>query len=118
MKSTLNTHNCSPGCLTRRQFLGTCTACAAGISTMAVLGRTALALNNSAAPALGGGEKTTIRLVLAYPSPEKPIWPNIGYDFDKHNREFVARLRRACPAVDFLPSIVMSDADADRLPLR
>lgn len=115
MKSTHNTQNCSPACLTRRQFLGTCTACAAGISTMAILGRTALALNNSTAPALGPGQKTTIRLVLAYPSPENPIWPNIGYDFDKHNKEFVAKLRNACPAVEFLPSIVMSDADAEKL---
>jgi hypothetical protein len=116
MKSLDNSQDCITSCLTRRQFLGGCAACAAGISTIAALGGTALALDSSKAPALGGGgEKTKIRLVLAYPSPEEPIWPNIGYDFDGHNKEFVTKLRKACPAVEFLPSIVMSDADADKL---
>jgi L-fucose isomerase-like protein len=68
------------------------------------------------APALGGsGEKAKVRLVLAYPSPEKPIWPNIGYDFDGHNNQFVANLRKACPGIEFMTSKVMSEADAKQV---
>ena len=116
MKSINYLQNRSVSCLTRREFLGGCAACAAGVSLMTVLGNTALALDNSDAAALGGsGEKTKVGLVLAYPSPKVPIWPNIGYDFETHNKEFVSNLRKACPGIKFLPSVVMSDADAEKV---
>jgi L-fucose isomerase-like protein len=69
-----------------------------------------------AAPGLGGsGEKAKVRLVLAYRSPKKPIWPNIGYDFDRHNSQFVENLRKACTGIEFMTCNVMSEADAKQV---
>ncbi len=100
----------------RRDFLGGCAACAAGASILSAMsGSIALALDKSASPALGGGRKAKVGLVLAYPSPEGPIWPNIGYDFDGHNKWFVGKLTEACPGIEFITRTVMSDDDAKRL---
>lgn len=99
--------------VSRREFIAGCAACAAGVSVASAFGGVGgCPLNLQAAPALGGGSKTKVRLVLVYPSPDQPIWPNIGYDFDKHNNEFVEKLRKGCPGIEFLPCKVMSKADA------
>jgi len=113
---TTRPHKTNPTDLSRRQFIGGCTACAAGLSFISTVSATkAIALDKSASPALGGGSKAKIRLVLAYPSPEKPIWPNINYDFDGHNKKFVDELTKACPGIEFLACKVMSDNDAQKV---
>jgi len=100
--------------LSRREFLGV--ACAAGTGLATILGSSrAFGIGMPIAPALGGSEKVKVRLILAYPSPKKPIWPNIGYDFDSHNREVVSGLVKGCPGVEFLRSDVMSQADAEKV---
>ena len=102
--------------MSRREFIGGCAACAAGISILPTFcTSTVYALNKAAAPALGGGTRAKIRLVLAYPSPEKPIWPNIGYDFNGHNKQFVEALSKSCPGIEFLRCDVMSDDDARKV---
>jgi len=104
-----------PG-FSRRDFLGGCAACTAGAAMLSALGAsTALALDKAAAPAVGGSRKARIRLVLAYPSPKGPIWPNIGYDFDGHNRQFVEKLRKACPGIEFFTCDVMNDDQAKKV---
>ncbi len=74
-----------------------------------------MALDNRLAPALGGASKAKIALVLAYPSADVPIWPNIHYDFDSHNKHFVDTLTKSCPGVEFAVSTVMSDDDAKKV---
>lgn len=103
--------------LSRREFLSGCAACAAGMSVATILGGSnACALEQAAAPAFGGsGEKPKVRLVLAYPDPSAPIWPNIGYDFDGHNKWFVEKLTNACPGIELLTCDVMSDDDAKQV---
>ena len=100
--------------LSRREFIGGCAGCAAAISLASAFGSSGgCALEGTVSPALGGAVgKTRVRLVMAYPPNNKPIWPNIGYDFDTHNRKFVDNLRKACPDIEFLRSDVMSQADA------
>jgi len=99
--------------LSRREFIGGCAACAAGLSVAPALGGTvSCPLKAESAPALGGGPKPKVQLVLVYPSADKPIWPNIGYDFDSHNSRFVEELRKGCPGIEFLPCNVMSKSDA------
>ncbi len=108
--------------VSRREFLGSCAACAAGASFLSAVGTSsAMALDNRAvpvlgdAPALGGGTRSKIRVVLAYPSPKGPIWPNIGYDFESHNRQFMEKLSNACPSAEFLPATVMSPGAAKKV---
>lgn len=102
--------------ISRRDFLGGCAACTAGASMLSAIGASsAFALDKDVAPALGGGTKAKVRLVLAYPSPERPIWPNIGYDFDRHNRQFVQKLRSTCSGIEFLTCDVMNDDEAKKV---
>jgi len=83
-----------PG-MSRRRFLssGACAGCAAGA---ALLG-----------PVAWAAEKPKVRLVFCETTNNRPIWPNIGYDFDARRKQVVDALARGCPAVEFLPMRVM-----------
>jgi hypothetical protein len=48
------------------------------------------------------GEKAKVRLVFSHPAAGVQGWPNLGYDFEGRKRELTARLRSACPNVEFL----------------
>ena len=67
--------------LSRRSFLGGCGACAAGLGAAA--GMTAGYAAATQAPAAWPKTKTKVRLVFSYTPSDRPIWPNIGYDFEK-----------------------------------
>jgi len=59
----------------------------------------------------GGAEaaagKPKIRLVFCETTNNKPIWPNIGYDFDRRRKQVLDVLTQGCPDVQFLPTKVM-----------
>ncbi len=100
--------------VSRREFLGDCAACA---GCAAGLGATL-----SAAPALAAvasaptaGEKPVIGLAFPHISPDKPSWPNKGYDFEGRKKELTSRLRAAFPNIDFRPATVMNEAEATKL---
>ncbi len=99
--------------MSRREFLGRCTAYAAGISAMSYLGSPDYARSS---PAWGlspdTNSPTRIRLVLAHPSSKEPCWPNIGYDFEGRKKEFLKMIRKECPDVEFLPVTARKDEDA------
>jgi len=42
-----------------------------------------------------------VRLVFAETANDRPIWPNIGYDFDARRQHLITLLERECPDVDF-----------------
>ncbi|MBN1293889.1 MAG: hypothetical protein JXB48_18760 [Candidatus Latescibacteria bacterium] len=90
----------------RRSFLGRCSTCTAGIAAMSMFGLPAVC--SSFASAQQNAEKAKIRLIFAYPDPEKPNWPNIGYDFTGRIRELTGKLSQGCPNIEFLPVNVMS----------
>jgi hypothetical protein len=58
------------------------------------------------------GEKTRIRLLFTHSSPERPTWPNRGYDYEGRKREVAERLRKALPSVEFLPVTALQLDDA------
>lgn len=60
-------------------------------------------------------EKAKIRLVFAYSPADSPIWPNIGYDFEKRKSELLAALKKGCPDIEFLPADAMSVEDAKKI---
>lgn len=96
-------NQCSNG-LTRREFINNCTVCAAGFTALSTIGVSSLlAADNSI-----NNVKAKVRLVFAHPDPKKPNWPNIGYDFTGHIREFQKKLNEKCPQVEFLPVTVTS----------
>jgi hypothetical protein len=95
---------------TRRRFLSGCAACAGSVAGGLLLGprgfRTAEA----------GRPKTKIRLVFCETTNDKPIWPNIGYDFDRRRRQLLEALTRGCPELELLTTQALDDPkDADRL---
>ncbi len=47
-----------------------------------------------------------MRLVFSHPEPGRQGWPNLGYDFEARKRELTARLKRACPNIEFLAAPV------------
>jgi hypothetical protein len=97
------------GCcaVNRRKFLAGCAACAAGLGGVAALSTRAVAQDKKTKP--------KVRLVYAFLPATGPIWPNIGYDFDKRMRQLTGMLNQACPDVELLPVVAQSRADARKI---
>lgn len=89
----------------RREFIGKCALCAAGLSSLQF---TASPIYASPAPET---KKARVRLLFLYPDPKYPIWPNIGYDFEGRIKVLTDKLVRGCPGIEFLPENVMSGSE-------
>jgi hypothetical protein len=87
--------------LGRRRFLRLCGACA-GCAVCPSL----------AQPVAPSGDKTKVRLLFTHSAPERPTWPNRGYDYEGRKREVEARLRKALPSMEFLPVTALQASDA------
>jgi len=98
-----------PGCaMNRREFLAGCAGCLAGAGGLALL-------TSKRAEGADAAGKPKVRLVFTHIPSTGPIWPNIGYDFDKRKKELTAKLVAACPAVEFMPVTVQNAAEARKL---
>jgi len=93
--------------MSRRQFLA---GCAAGMAAVGSL--STMAFGES--PAAGGG-KAKVRLVFTHTPSTGPIWPNIGYDFDRRKKQLTEGLARSCPNIEFVPVTAMSGDQARKL---
>ncbi len=62
-------------------------------------------------PAPSRNEKARVRLVFSHPAPGIEGWPNLGYDFEGRKNELTARLRSACPNIEFLTPAVPRTQD-------
>src|SRR4030042_1748956 len=93
----------------RRNFIGTCAACSVSLAIPAF--RTSFVMDSDGS--LNGiSEKTKIKLIFAYPSSKDPIWPNIGYDFEKRKKELIVQFQQCCPDVIFDTVDAMKNEDA------
>ena len=92
-----------PVACSRRQFLSRCAACVGCAAGAAWLQPGA----SRAAESSAG--KPKIRLVFCETTNDKPIWPNIGYDFDTRRNRLLQVLTEGCPDVQLLPTQVMDD---------
>jgi len=54
-------------------------------------------------------------LVFTHIPPDRPTWPNIGYDYEGRKKELTARLEKALPGIEFLPVTLQSADEADKL---
>jgi hypothetical protein len=90
--------------MTRRKFLSGCACACAGCAAAGPLLHPRRA--NAEAPA---GGKPKVRLVFCETTNDKPIWPNIGYDFDARRQQVIDALTQGCPDMQFLVTKVMDD---------
>jgi hypothetical protein len=96
--------------LSRREFLGSCAACAAGL-----VGASFIGVGPVSAQVPPGTEKAKVRLVFTHIPPESPTWPNIGYDYEGRKRELTKMLRKGCPGVEFLPATAHNQGEAKKI---
>jgi len=96
--------------LTRRQFLSRCAGCSAAA---ACLGINFPTLSAAADPP--ASDKVRVRLVYSHISPEKPTWPNRGYDYESRKKELTAKLQQDCPYAEFLPVTVQNADEAKKV---
>ena len=84
--------------ISRRKFLSACAVCAAGAALLPGCRKTGTKI-----PPLYtvSDVKTRIKLIFAYPDPDYPNWPNIGYDFKGYSDRLLGSFRERCPDVDF-----------------
>ena len=94
------------GNFTRREFLGTCASCSAGAAAFSAFGVPAIGLSSAGESKIGMNAK--IGLIYAYPDPNQPNWPNIGYDFKGYNNKITRLLKEKCPDVEFLITETMN----------
>ena len=59
--------------------------------------------------------KPLIRLVFTHIPPEKPTWPNIGYDYEQRKQQIIGSLRTSCPGLELLPVTLHSASQAETL---
>ena len=97
--------------LSRREFIQSCAACMAYASTFTLAKNRLFAFDQPAA----GQEKARVRLVFSHIPPDRPTWPNIGYDYEGRKKELLAGLQRSCPNIEFLPVTLQNPEQADKL---
>jgi hypothetical protein len=83
--------------MNRRQFVSACAACAASAFCGAALAKET------------ESRKPKVRLVFCETPNNKPIWPNIGYNFEARRKQISDLLARHCRDVEFLPVCLMND---------
>jgi len=94
--------------MSRRGFLAGCAACAG--AGLALPGRAA----GQAAGADAAG-KAKVRLVFTTVPNNRPIWPNIGYDFEKRKKQILDVLIPGCRQVAFEVAEVQNAQQAVKL---
>src|SRR5512136_1512127 len=95
----MNQSSCSSIC-SRRQFLSGLAACAGCTAGAALLG---MQPARAGSPSAG---KPKIRVVFCETANDKPIWPNIGYDFEARRKKLLTTLQQGCPKLELLPTCV------------
>jgi len=74
-----------------------------------------------AAPQAASSAKTKVRLVFSHHRVDaqgkqsEPGWPYLGYDCEAAKREILEKLRKSCPAIEFLPTTAYSAEDAKKI---
>lgn len=87
--------------VTRRRFISGCACARTGCAAAGLLGPR-IARGDQVA-----GGKPKVRLVFCEQPNDKPIWPNIGYNFDARRKQMIDVLTKGCPDVEFKVAKVM-----------
>ncbi len=103
---------CVPhGCalrMNRRQFISTCSACAA-LASSALLSESCSKKTNP--------QKKTLRVIYSLHDTvqPQPDWPNVGFDFAPVMQTINERLAKSCPEFIFLPTQASGAEEAERI---
>jgi len=57
--------------------------------------------------------KAKVGLIFSHMSPELPSWPHKDYDYESRKKELAAKLREACPNIDFTVATAMNPQQAE-----
>ncbi len=95
----------------RRSFLKCCTVCTACATVLPMTVSRAWSIPVNAIDC----GKPNIRLVFSHIPPDKPTWPNMGYDYEARKKELTDQLNKKCPNIEFHPTTVLKSEDAERL---
>jgi hypothetical protein len=103
--------------LNRRRFLAACSASAAcGLCAGLCPALAASPAAPQPQPAAPAADKARVRLVFSHPADGVEGWPNVGYDFAGRKAELTARLRNACPNIEFLaPPVPRTQDDVAKI---
>ena len=56
--------------------------------------------------------KAKVGVIFSHISPDTPTWPRLGYDYEGRKKELAAKLRAACPNIDFSVATAMNPQQA------
>src|SRR5690242_13570638 len=89
-------------CGSRRQFLSGLASCACCAAAGPLVG-----FQPRAASAAEPTRKPKIRVVFCETANDKPIWPNIGYDFAARRQKLLRVLTQGCANLELLPTTML-----------
>jgi hypothetical protein len=99
-------------CMSRRRFLATgCGACAAAALPAA------FSWASEAAPSVTSPDRPRVRLVFACWAvvQDRPTWPHLGHDFAPDIERVSSGLKKLCPDVELLPTVLHTPEAAEKL---
>lgn len=91
--------------LSRREFISSCAACAAGLIAFPAL---SFGVGESESKA----QKAKVCLVFTHEPPTNATWPNIGYDYEGRKKQLIKQLGNKCPNIEFVPVSVKNSNEA------
>jgi hypothetical protein len=96
--------------VSRREFMSSCSACAALCATMPLA-------NIYPLKTIGNKEKKTIRIIYALHATKQPgpDWPNVGFDFAPVMQRIDTTLSKNCPEFDFISSQAKGAEEAEKI---
>jgi hypothetical protein len=99
----MNPSSCPLPC-SRRHFITRVAACAGCATGLSLLSPKPVFGANSAAAG-----KPRVRVIFCETTNNKPIWPNVGYDFAARRAQVIRALTQGCPDIDLSMATVMDD---------
>jgi len=110
--------NKRPGCnkdfrggLNRREFITGCVSCLAFASTSTLSFKKLLVFDEPSSTRA----RARVRLIFSHIPPDRPTWPNIGYDYEGRKKELFSKLEKSCPNIEFLPVTLQNPEQAEKL---
>ena len=97
--------------LTRRNFISTCSACAACVAFAP------LSFVNGSEPVVNGNKKMRIRIVYSLHSTiqAQPDWPNVGFDFNPFMDRINSALTKNLSEFEFIPALATGPEEAEKI---
>jgi len=109
MKKIIYQKSCPLG-VSRREFLSTCSTCAALCAIIPLVG-------SDYAKNIESNKKKTIRVIYSLHAVKQPgpDWPNVGFDFAPVMQRINNTLKNECPEFDFISTQASGPEEAEKI---